>query len=446
MARRTHYDVLGVSRDASSVDIAAAYRDKLADLKSKPDPGQAIAALREAYQVLATPDRRAEYDRENAPRVPARRASPAAKPSGGDEEAGGNRVLKYGVPAALLVVAVVGWKMRGKPEPVDARVVSTTRFTEEAPAPAPARRDEEARSQPVSRAAAPTATLGPEQLFANVSPSVVRVLAGDSRQGSGVVVDSGTVITNCHVTKGATNVQVKAGAVVLPATVAIADEPFDLCSLNVPRLDAPAVQVGTVEGLRTGQRVYAIGAPMGLDLTISEGIVSALREVDVGRVIQTTAPVSPGSSGGGLFTSDGQLVGIVTFQHRFGQNLNFALPADWIADMRNRKGGSAFVASAPAPAAAASSDEPSPAQLVVGAWHCISSLSGRNGTYSYSADGVLRIVSNDGRNVSAPYRVMGRTIRYALQGQVFSFEIESISESRMVQFVEAGQRLACERS
>jgi S1-C subfamily serine protease len=118
--------------------------------------------------------------------------------------------------------------------------------------------------------------------------------------------------------------------------MAIADEQLDLCALDVARLDAPQVTVASASVLRTGQRVYAIGAPQGLELTISEGIVSSLRQVDEGTLIQTTAPVSPGSSGGGLFTADGRLVGIVTFQYREGQNLNFALPADWIDAMRNR--------------------------------------------------------------------------------------------------------------
>ena len=90
--------------------------------------------------------------------------------------------------------------------------------------------------------------------------------------------------------------------------------------------------------VRTGQKVFAIGAPQGLELTISEGIVSSLRETKLGTVIQTTAPISPGSSGGGLFNVSGQLIGITTFQSKTGQNLNFAVPADWIAQMEPRGG------------------------------------------------------------------------------------------------------------
>jgi S1-C subfamily serine protease len=95
------------------------------------------------------------------------------------------------------------------------------------------------------------------------------------------------------------------------------------------------VTIGTSE-TRVGQRVYAIGSPQGLELTLSEGLVSALRQTTNGSIIQTTAPISPGSSGGGLFNANGQLVGIVTFQSRTGQNLNFALPAHWISEMKPR--------------------------------------------------------------------------------------------------------------
>jgi S1-C subfamily serine protease len=194
---------------------------------------------------------------------------------------------------------------------------------------------------PAAAAPAPE-TRSAEDVFAQVSASVARVnaLDGSGRTtmvGSGVVVERGAVITNCHVVSRASAVQVKLGSDLHNGSVEVADEELDLCRLSVPGLDAPAVQVGLVGALRTGQRVYAIGAPQGLDLTISEGIVSSLREVSGGTVIQTTAPVSRGSSGGGLFDASGRLVGIVTFQHRYGQNLNFALPADWIGEMRSRR-------------------------------------------------------------------------------------------------------------
>jgi len=91
-------------------------------------------------------------------------------------------------------------------------------------------------------------------------------------------------------------------------------------------LRAPPVVLGTAKKLKVGQRVYAIGAPEDLELTLSEGLISSLRPHEGSEYIQTSAAISLGSSGGGLFDDQGQLIGITTFYHAEGQNLNFALP------------------------------------------------------------------------------------------------------------------------
>src|SRR5206468_11092623 len=103
--------------------------------------------------------------------------------------------------------------------------------------------------------------------------------------GSGVVIDKAAVLTNCHVVMGGAKLAVKINDAVWPATIQLADEALDLCRLSVSGLGAPAVAIGTVASLRTGQRVYAVGAPEGLELTISDGIVSALRGVNEGTLI-----------------------------------------------------------------------------------------------------------------------------------------------------------------
>lgn len=88
--------------------------------------------------------------------------------------------------------------------------------------------------------------------------------------------------------------------------------------------------------LAAGERVYAVGAPEGLELTFSEGVISALRDTEGVHMIQTSAPISPGSSGGGLFDVAGNLVGVTSFQAKEGQNLNFALPGEWVTDILKR--------------------------------------------------------------------------------------------------------------
>ena len=93
---------------------------------------------------------------------------------------------------------------------------------------------------------------------------------------------------------------------------------------------APPVTRGSVKNLAVGQPAYIISAPQGLSLTFTAGIISALRPVLGSVLIQTDAAVSPGSSGGGLFDRAGRLIGMPCFQLQEGQQLNFALPVDWI--------------------------------------------------------------------------------------------------------------------
>lgn len=190
-----------------------------------------------------------------------------------------------------------------------------------------------------------------DQVFRAVARSVYSVhvfdpAAEEGRRkiaslGSAVVYAPGRLVTNCHVlAPGLDNasrrlvVEIKAGGerVGRPARLASADPERDLCILEASGLDAPAVTLGGTRGLAVGQAVYAVGSPQGLELTLSGGLVSALRKTGAEPVIQTDAAVSPGSSGGGLFDAQARLVGIVTFNVQGGQNLNFALPAEWIKD------------------------------------------------------------------------------------------------------------------
>ena len=182
--------------------------------------------------------------------------------------------------------------------------------------------------------------LSPDVVFHQVAPSVcvVEGLGPDQRvvrQGSGVAVAHEGVITNRHVVAGATILRVRQAARTWVATVAGQDSTHDLVRLRVPGLTAPPVSVRLSADLRIGERVYAIGAPQGLELSLSEGLISGLRLFDGLRVIQTTASISAGSSGGGLFDDRGRLIGITTFYSKDGQNLNFAFPGEAVVALRS---------------------------------------------------------------------------------------------------------------
>jgi S1-C subfamily serine protease len=183
----------------------------------------------------------------------------------------------------------------------------------------------------------------PELLFEKLAPSVWTIETFDARNkplslGSGVVIGRDQVVTNCHVLAKAKRAAVTRDDVSYGATLEWPDVERDLCILKVPNLDAPAVTVASAEGMKTGSRVYAIGSPRGLDRTISDGLLSGVRRSANGEFIalQVTVPISPGSSGGGLFDNRGRLIGITSFQLKEGQNLNFAVPATWIKDVPER--------------------------------------------------------------------------------------------------------------
>ncbi len=189
--------------------------------------------------------------------------------------------------------------------------------------------------------------LEPEQVFEKASPSVVTVQTLDATGsiigfGSGVVIAPGEVITNCHVVEGGVRLRASKGSHTSPAYVRFYDKTRDLCQLHATQAASftrPVRGVVAMDDLRVGQRVYAIGGPRGLEVTLSDGLISGLRQNESGslQVIQTTAPISPGSSGGGLFDQDGRLVGITTFLLEGSQNLNFALPASWVLELSSRQ-------------------------------------------------------------------------------------------------------------
>jgi serine protease Do len=181
----------------------------------------------------------------------------------------------------------------------------------------------------------------PEQVFGRASRSVVMIYAADTSgkivgRGSGVFVAKDLLVTNCHVIARGTVFMAGHKQKRSPARLVAYDAANDLCVLNVQGLDVTPARIGDAKTVRVGQRVYAIGTPEGFELTLSEGLVSGLREAAGGRYIQTTAPMSEGSSGGGLFDGNGCLIGITAFVFSDGQNLNFAAPVDWAADVAKK--------------------------------------------------------------------------------------------------------------
>lgn len=189
-----------------------------------------------------------------------------------------------------------------------------------------------------SRAWAASTDLKPSQIFAADSLSIVVVVAyGENgktiAQGSGVVIAKDTVVSNCHVIEQANAASVLYQNKHLAATLRYMDVERDLCSFTVKGLSAPPVRMGSISQVEVGDAAYAIGAPEGLELTLSGGLISSLRKIPAGTVLQMTTPISPGSSGGGLFDAQGRLIGITSYYMAKGEQLNFALPVEWVREL-----------------------------------------------------------------------------------------------------------------
>lgn len=180
--------------------------------------------------------------------------------------------------------------------------------------------------------------LTPEQIYEKVNDAVVIVLAYDANdklinQGSGVVIsDDGYIITNYHVMKNASKVNIAHNNLLFENAELIGgDEESDILFIKIPNSNLSVIKTPESDVVKIGQKVYAIGSPLGYENTISDGIVSGYRKFDKINLIQITASISPGSSGGAVVNSKGELIGISTYTSAEGQNINFAIP---IKDIR----------------------------------------------------------------------------------------------------------------
>lgn len=179
-----------------------------------------------------------------------------------------------------------------------------------------------------------------------VGPAVVSLSLGRGRReggmGSGVLVaPDGYVLTNAHVVDGSSSIEATfTDGRRFDARVVGLDRPTDLALVRVSGSSLPYATMGTASALRQGQLVVAIGNPLGFQSTVSTGVVSATERGLRGRdgrmienLVQHTAPLNPGNSGGPLVDFRGRLVGVNTAIIAFAQGMSFAIPSetvDWI--------------------------------------------------------------------------------------------------------------------
>lgn len=181
------------------------------------------------------------------------------------------------------------------------------------------------------------------ELVKRIKPSAVAIETFDARgntlsRGSGFFIASDRVITNRHVIEKSSRVEIHLidGKKFPVRGVLAVDGEGDLALLQVDVPKALAIPLPIVRAVpQEGESIVVIGNPFGLEGSVSNGIVSAVREISgYGKIIQITAPISPGSSGSPVVNMYGQVIGIATLQAAEGQSLNFAIPSERILQLK----------------------------------------------------------------------------------------------------------------
>ncbi|HEY6212494.1 MAG TPA: trypsin-like peptidase domain-containing protein, partial [Vicinamibacterales bacterium] len=230
----------------------------------------------------------------------------------------------------LVVVFVLLLWMRRPPAAAPATLAS---------APAPAAADVSEKPDPNARSASldslPPAALSLEELVSKVMPAVVRIETA-AGSGSGFFVKPDTILTNVHVVSTNLRVTVRlADGETLDGRVERTASEYDIAVVRVDsfRSNQVTIPLGSGAHARPGQEVVAVGSPLGLQNTVTRGIVSAIRKSGGVTLVQTDAALNPGNSGGPLLDRSGEAIGISTLSYRAAQGLSFAVAIDHAIDV-----------------------------------------------------------------------------------------------------------------
>jgi serine protease Do len=188
---------------------------------------------------------------------------------------------------------------------------------------------------------APRSRLSTKEIVERNKPAIVRIESrvatdeGDRRQfGTGFLLSAdGRIATNLHVIIGSGDVKVRLadGHEFRARRVVAVDPQRDLAIIDIDAVGLPIARLGNSDEVAAGDRVVAIGNPLGvLDYTVSDGLISSVRQLEGIKVLQISAPISQGSSGGPLFNPYGEVIGVATLISAEGQNLNFGVPSNYL--------------------------------------------------------------------------------------------------------------------
>ncbi len=331
-AKKSLYEILGVDRDANPLDIGLAFEKRSAELDAAPsaDPNE-VALVRQAHEMLSNPARRAAYDaalltaEEKAAASQAEapdlvlEPEPAPPPS--------RKLIAMGLGGVALVALLLYLAFATGP---DVAKAPKTAVAEAPPAPAPP----PPPPPPKPKSAA--------EILAAASTSVGLVMSYQMSgqavpAGLALATERGAMVTTCHGIPAGAQIVVRVKNEAHSAQVTAADEELNLCRLSIADPGTPVLAVSPDEP-KGGDKVYALGANAKGELALTEGTIRQVRPVPVatGKVFEVSMPIAPAGSGGAVFDTYGRLIAIAVTPHEYGANLNIAVPARWIGELRAR--------------------------------------------------------------------------------------------------------------
>ena len=192
--------------------------------------------------------------------------------------------------------------------------------------------------------------LTPAEIFKRAAPAVVAIDCLDGKNAkistaSGFFIsDNGKIVTNFHVIKSCQNLLVRLtnGDVYDSTWVIAVDTRRDMAIIRIKAASLPALPLAESNNLEVGQTVYSVGNAKGLQNTLQQGLVSALREVNGSRLVQVSAFINPGNSGGPILDDQGRVIAIASAYVKDAENLGFAIPIDYLKGYMDSKTESAF--------------------------------------------------------------------------------------------------------
>lgn len=327
--KKNLYQILGIPRDANSIDVGLAYeRRKAEQQRAVPHDPNDEALVRQAYEVLNNPKRRAAYD---ASLVTAAEKATAAEQAhapdlmleGEEPEPKSNLSKMVPLAVGLVVILVIALYFAFRPSHDAAK--SAPAPVAEAPKPAPP---------------PPPKPMGAHQILPGTLLSVGQVLSYEMSGravpiGLALAVEPGSMITTCHGIPAGSKFVLRMGAESFSVDLSTTDEALDLCKLQVPGLNVRPLTIATDEA-KAGDKIFTLGVNAKGDFALTEGTVKRTLISEGVKLLEVSMPIAATGSGGAVLDQYGRLVGIATTPHRHGAGLQVAISSAWISQMRSR--------------------------------------------------------------------------------------------------------------